>query len=158
MGSSGARELVIDTELPETVLGFDRTDVDPGETFIINARTQMLVRPFALFIPHRVSEHFIINDLRIGTNSHFPSAAPWPADLFAWSCGHEDCELHPAMMQACVGARRGEPRLLRNLSCEDILPGVFCMINITNVTREVQPFHACLLCRRLEVGIDVGAP
>jgi hypothetical protein len=136
--ASGAREIVLDTDLAENVIGIPDTLIAPNATFIIQLNPQVPIRPRSLFIPPRLCPPLLINDFRIGRDSQLASSAPIPAELFAYTCGHTDCEEHLAIMEACIKGTPPDKRhqLLRHWKLEVVVPGIIITISVANTTPE----------------------
>lgn len=123
-------------------------------------------RPFraeSLFVPFRMARHFCVTRVHVGVImcviESLSNDAGVPAEFFAWSCGHDQCEgteldadgnpvdtdpRHAAaFMAACV---KNNPELHRGqkLAFVDAMPGIQIQIEALNLSDKPQPFHAVL--------------
>ena len=154
-------EFVLDTELPVMAMGLPTMDVGPCSTVILTVQPQLPFKTTSIFIPRSIAIHFDIADFRVGKDSLFISSAPISAELFAWSCGHEDCEgrevdangvlveTNPEralnVMKSCVEKYPDQPRIVRKLRCHVALPGIIITLMIINKNSSAQRFQAALL-------------
>lgn len=70
------------TKAREYPLGFPTTAVAAATAATIQTQPQVPFRGRRLLIPSDIAGSFLINDLRVGKNSMFPSANPVPARAF----------------------------------------------------------------------------
>lgn len=70
------------TKAREYPLGFPTTTVANGASASISAQPQVPFRGRRLIVPSDIAGSFLIDDLKIGKNSMFPSSNPVPARCF----------------------------------------------------------------------------
>lgn len=70
------------TKAREYPLGFPTTAVAAGGTASIQTQPQVPFRGRRLIVPSDIAGSFLINDLRVGKNSMFPTSSPVPARAF----------------------------------------------------------------------------
>lgn len=70
------------TKAREYPLGFPTTTVNAGASATISAQPQVPFRGRRLLIPSDIAGSFLINDLKVGKNSMFPTSNPVPARAF----------------------------------------------------------------------------
>jgi hypothetical protein len=70
------------TKAREYPLGFPTTAVAAGGTASIQTQPQVPFRGRRLIVPSYIAGSFLINDLRVGKNSMFPTSNPVPARAF----------------------------------------------------------------------------
>lgn len=70
------------TKAREYPLGFPTTAVAAGATATITSQPQTPFRGRRLIIPSDIAGSFLINDLKVGKNSMFPTSNPVPARAF----------------------------------------------------------------------------
>jgi hypothetical protein len=70
------------TKAREYPLGFPTTSVAAGASQTISTQPQVPFRGRRLLVPSDIAGSFLIQDLKIGKNSMFPSANPVPARAF----------------------------------------------------------------------------
>jgi hypothetical protein len=155
------REFVLDTELPVMPMGFDVPLIESGATHLLAVQPQRPFRVIGIFIPRSIAVHFDISDFRIGMTSYFVSSCPISAELYAWSCGHEDCEGHernvdgelvekdPAqalkLMEKCIEKHPDQPRIVRKLQCDTAMPGIMIMLQVINKSIVARRFQGVFL-------------
>jgi hypothetical protein len=107
-------------------LGFPTQSFATLTTANVTATTQVLFRGRRLIIPSDIAASFLINDLRIGKNSQFPSSGPVPARVFVETSVGVDLSLDTAPISQSI------------------------VLNVTNTSGGTVIFNAALLGDALE--------
>jgi len=90
------------TKAREYPLGFPTTAVGAGASATINAQPQVPFRGRRLIIPSDIAGAFLINDLKVGKNSMFPTSNPVPARAFTELGVGTDLNLDTAQISQLV--------------------------------------------------------
>lgn len=83
-------------------LGFPTTTIAGGASETITAQTQVIFRPRRLLIPSDIAGSLLVNDLKVGKNSMFPSADPIPARVFSENAVGVDLQLDTAQVSQLI--------------------------------------------------------
>lgn len=114
------------TKAREYPLGFPSTAVAAGAAATIQTAPQVPFRGRRLLIPSDIAGSFLINDLRVGKNSMFPSANPVPARAFTELGVGVDLNLDTAQISQTVA------------------------LLVTNTSLAAQTFNACIIGTAVE--------
>lgn len=90
------------TKAREYPLGFPTTAIPAGTTAIITSQPQVPFRARRLVIPSDIAGSILVNDLKIGKNSCFPSQNPVPGRMFAENAFGMDLNLDTAQISQVV--------------------------------------------------------
>jgi hypothetical protein len=83
-------------------LGFPTTTINAAASATITAQTQVVFRPRRLLIPSDIAGSLLVNDLKVGKNSMFPSADPIPARVFSENAVGVDLQLDTAQVSQLI--------------------------------------------------------
>lgn len=83
-------------------LGFPTTALSASSSATITAQTQVVFRPRRLIIPSDIAGSLLVNDLKVGKNSMFPSADPIPARVFTETAVGVDLQLDTAQVSQLI--------------------------------------------------------
>ncbi len=83
-------------------LGFPTTTINANSSATITAQTQVIFRPRRLVIPSDIAGQLLVNDLKVGKNSMFPSADPIPARVFSENAVGVDLQLDTAQVSQLI--------------------------------------------------------
>ena len=83
-------------------LGFPTTPIAATSSVTITAQTQVVFRPRRLVIPSDIAGSLLVNDLKVGKNSMFPSADPIPARVFTETAVGVDLQLDTAQVSQII--------------------------------------------------------
>lgn len=90
------------TRVRQFPLGFPTTTINAGSSATITAQTQVVFRPRRLVIPSDIAGSLLVNDLKVGKNSMFPSADPIPARVFSENAVGVDLQLDTAQVSQLI--------------------------------------------------------
>ena len=107
-------------------LGFPTTVITAGVAATVAATTQVLFRGRRLIIPSKIASNVLINDLRVGKNSQFPSSGPVPGRAFVESSVGVDLAMDTAQVSQTIS------------------------LNVTNTSLASLTFNAALLGDAME--------
>jgi hypothetical protein len=114
------------TKARQMPLGFPTTAMTAGLSLNVAATTQVLFRGRRLVIPSDIAASILVNDLRIGKNSQFPSTGPVPGRVFSEAAVGVDLSLDTAQISQSI------------------------VLNVTNTSVGAITFNAALLGDSLE--------
>lgn len=63
-------------------LGFESLNVLAGATVRVQTQPQTLFKPMRLAVPTTIASFFVLEDVKVGNVSQFPSANPIPCEVF----------------------------------------------------------------------------
>lgn len=107
-------------------LGFPTTAIAAAASATITAQTQVIFRPRRLLIPSDIAGSLLVNDLKVGKNSMFPSADPIPARVFSENAVGVDLQLDTAQVSQLIS------------------------LSLTNSSGAAVTFNACVIGDALE--------
>lgn len=90
------------TRVRQFPLGFPTTSIAASTSTTITAQTQVTFRPRRLVIPSDIAGSLLVNDLKVGKNSMFPSANPIPARMFTEVGVGVDLQLDTAQISQLI--------------------------------------------------------
>lgn len=83
-------------------LGFPTTALAAGASAVITTSPQVTFRPRRLVIPSDIAGSILVNDLKVGKNSMFPSANPIPGRMFTEVGVGVDLQLDTAQISQII--------------------------------------------------------
>ena len=83
-------------------LGFPTTVLAAGASAVITTQPQVTFRPRRLVIPSDIAGSILVNDLKVGKNSMFPSANPIPGRMFTEVGVGVDLQLDTAQISQAI--------------------------------------------------------
>lgn len=90
-------------------LGFESLNVGAGATVQVTTQPQTLFKPMRLCVPTTIAPDFVLEDVKVGNVSQFPSANPIPCEAFV-----------PGMFGGGLALRTVNPALNLQLTVRNI--------------------------------------
>ncbi len=102
IGGIAAQDRGTPQKARQTPLGFPTTEIVAEATANVVTTTQVLFRGRRLVIPSDIAADVLVNDLRIGKNSQFPSSGPVPGRVFSEAAVGVDLSLDTAQVSQSI--------------------------------------------------------